>query len=531
MEGTRVQLQQDIMDWLDGDYDSDRLWMHGAAGSGKSAVAQSIAETCAKKRSLAAAFFFNFRHTETDNHARFIPTIAYQLAQSIPSTRAFIGEVVSKDVLILKKGFKVQLEALLLKPLAQARELNPDEQWPHVIIIDGLDECKEKVEQAAILTALHERTKSPTFPFRIIIVSRPEIQMRKYFSGIGNSRTFTIDLNGEEYNVEPDLDIFLRVSFDSIRRENHIEGEWPGENAIVELKSRATGQFVYADTVVKYVGDDTRQPKEHLKEVMDLRANPGEKHPLSPLYALYDNILRRCADPKGSALAIRSVNERVTVRELAAEFNALFYFTPDSWARIFDNLHSLLFIPEYTDAKSKYKIRHKSLIDFLKSKESTKDMYFSEKTVNTGMAVKFLQLFERKCLEFGAVVRLADNCIGYSSESSRQNASNVVKYMLPLQNIFFSWALSKSDLKDSRLVQLLGSIDVASCVLPDGDNKFHQNDLNRLWSAVHHKDLGVSEANSNLIRKCLLCFHLVLLPGTSVLHFDVGLSVESGAQG
>ncbi|TFK25088.1 hypothetical protein FA15DRAFT_668792 [Coprinopsis marcescibilis] len=55
MEGTRVQLQEDLMSWLYGTHRSarrtDRLWMLGAAGSGKSSIAQSIAETCAERKS------------------------------------------------------------------------------------------------------------------------------------------------------------------------------------------------------------------------------------------------------------------------------------------------------------------------------------------------------------------------------------------------------------------------------------------------------------------------------------------------
>lgn len=42
---TRVAVIQDILDWLD-DLESPKLvmWVHGAAGAGKSAIAQTIAQ-------------------------------------------------------------------------------------------------------------------------------------------------------------------------------------------------------------------------------------------------------------------------------------------------------------------------------------------------------------------------------------------------------------------------------------------------------------------------------------------------------
>ncbi|TFK25097.1 hypothetical protein FA15DRAFT_703955 [Coprinopsis marcescibilis] len=402
MEGTRVQLQEDFMSWVYGTHRSarrtDRLWMLGAAGSGKSSIAQSIAETCAEKKILAATFFFSFRSQETNNHARFIPTIAYQVALAIPSTREFIAAAIVKDVAIVKRSLKAQIDALILQPLAQAREKHPDELWPYVIIIDGLDECEDEEQQAAILNILHECINTPQFPFRIVIASRPESEMRKYFGGLGSSRTHRIDLN-EDYNVEPDLEIFFGVSFALIRTKNLIQDEWPAEEDVAELISRASGQFAYASTVVEYVKDKSRQPKERLRQVLGIHSDATQEHPLSPLYALYDSILRKCPDPKESALAIRLVNDTLIFPKApvaAAIHNTLLGYGVDAWARAFDNLHSLLFIPEYDDFSAEYKIRHKSLLDFLQSEEHAKDLYFSETAAQTVTAIRFIRMFERK---------------------------------------------------------------------------------------------------------------------------------------
>ncbi|TFK25090.1 hypothetical protein FA15DRAFT_668794 [Coprinopsis marcescibilis] len=434
MEGTRVQLQEDFMSWVYGTHHSaqqtDRLWMLGAAGSGKSSIA----------------------------HAR-----------------EFIAAAMVKDVAVVKRSLKAQVDALLLQPLAQAREKHPDELWPHVIIIDGLDECEDEEQQAAILGALHECVKSPQFPFRIIIASRPEPKMRKYFSGTGKSRTHFVDIN-EHYDVVPDLDVFFSVSFALIREENHIQDDWPAKEDVAELISRASGQFAYASTVVEYVKDKSRRPKERLQDVLNIQSDATKEHPLSPLYALYDSILRKCPDPKESALAIRIINKMAFTSRSAGIYNALLDYEVDVWARVFDNLHSLVFIPEYNDFETNYKIRHKSLIDFLSSEKHAKDLYFSHPAINSDICIRFFRMFER-----------------FSSASARANANPRVLAALSLDNTRFTGYLLHSDRKNPHLMQLLRNTDVSSCILLDKDGGLiHHYELNRIWTAVHHRDLGCS---------------------------------------
>ncbi|TFK28258.1 hypothetical protein FA15DRAFT_652917 [Coprinopsis marcescibilis] len=475
--GTRVQLQKDFMSWLYGTHVSadwsDRLWMLGAAGSGKSSIAQSIAETCAEEKILAATFFFSFRSQKTNNYARFIPTIAYQIALAIPSTREFIAAAIVKDVAIVDKSLKAQIDALILQPLAQAREKHPYELWPHVIIIDGLDECEDEEQQAAILSTLHKCTNTPQFPFRIIIASRPESEMRKYFGGLGSSRTHRIDLN-EDYDVEPDLEIFFDVSFALIRTKNLIQDEWPAKEDVAELISRASGQFAYASTVVEYVKDKSRRPKERLRAVLNIQSDTAKEHPLSPLYALYDSILRKCADPKESALAIRIIRGEVFISPSAGIYNALLDYGVDVWARVFDNLHSLVFIPEYDDFKTGYKIRHKSLIDFLSSKTHAKDLYISDRAVSSDVCIRFLRMFER-----------------FNPVSAGANANLQVLPELAIGKNNFPGYLLYSDRKNLDLVQLLRTTSVSSCILLSKGGRVHQK-LNRIWAAVHHRDLGCS---------------------------------------
>jgi len=60
------------------------------------------------------------------------------------------------------------------------------------------------------------------------------------------------------YNISPllvdhDITLFLKVNFEQIRDELHMEAEWPGNEVIVKLV-RSTGSFfIWAATACRFV--------------------------------------------------------------------------------------------------------------------------------------------------------------------------------------------------------------------------------------------------------------------------------------
>ncbi|TFK30306.1 hypothetical protein FA15DRAFT_207352 [Coprinopsis marcescibilis] len=374
-ERTREKLQSDVNAWITRPMNASApdniLWLQGAAGSGKSAIAQSIAESCEEQGILAATFFFSYLSNQRDNHSRFVSTLAYQLALKIPHARQFVGEAVVTDASAVTKGIKLQMETLILRPLDKARDKSQGAPWPNfVIIIDGLDECQNEKEQSAILEVIFNALTSGRFPFRLLIASRPETEMRKFFSGIARSRTWSIDLN-TDYDVEPDIDIYLRASFRLIHAKHQIQGVWPHDEDIAKLVENASGQFVYASTVIKYVDDPARQPQAHLEEVLVLQDSREGEHPLSPLHTLYSSILAKCADPKETVFGLRVIGEVGEMVTAASSVNEFIRCGPQELRRLFDKVHSLLYVPPpYEVHEHNYKLHHKSLVDFLGMKES-----------------------------------------------------------------------------------------------------------------------------------------------------------------
>lgn len=250
----------------------------------------SVADSCQKGGFLAATFFFSSFSGSPDRRLkrRLITTLAYQLQQH-PSLAHNVGKrvlnAVGADPGLFDKALKDQMDELVLNPLrrCKGRYGTSGPLAPMVIIIDGLDECevyqhheptqpKRKIprtkedDQEEILSILFEAIEDQVFPFRVIIASRPERHIRRVFSGKsthsnrGIARELFLD---EKYNPDADITLFFQSKFAQIRRQHdHLPPTWPGDDVIALLVKNASGQFVYAATVIGFVQTPSSPPQD-----------------------------------------------------------------------------------------------------------------------------------------------------------------------------------------------------------------------------------------------------------------------------
>ncbi|KAJ7730303.1 hypothetical protein B0H16DRAFT_1733821 [Mycena metata] len=78
---TRISIQRSIQSWVEDGGAPSVMWLYGPAGAGKSAIAQTMAEKWAQRKTLAAAFFFARWRTGGSSGKTLFPTVAYQLHQ------------------------------------------------------------------------------------------------------------------------------------------------------------------------------------------------------------------------------------------------------------------------------------------------------------------------------------------------------------------------------------------------------------------------------------------------------------------
>ena len=282
-----------IQDWADFKIDKAFImWLYGAAGAGKSAIARTIAEILHGRKKLLATFFFS-RGDPSRNHIKsVVATLAYNIAVCVPESRPLIELVVDGDPHILKRNLAHQLIYLILDPL---RKLSSQGiTFPSLIVIDGLDECLMADEQSALLLAISNTMTGYDLPIKFLIASRPEVAISTFFdSGFAAEHTIRHSLEDSPQS-NADVRHFLLAKFDEVKRTHrlraHLPVDWPTQEAINILLYRSSGLFIYPATIVKYVCSRSHHPVDRLNVILGLHPRNGDL-PFAQLDALYKHIV------------------------------------------------------------------------------------------------------------------------------------------------------------------------------------------------------------------------------------------------
>jgi len=297
---TRVAVLQKIMDWI---HRTDRqtlykyiLWLTGAAGAGKSSIAQSIIELCLLEGLVIASFFFSRTDISRNHGGNFVATLAYQIFFSIPTTQRAIEAAIDQDPLIFKRSLDHQFDVLIVQPLCAFYNSvdTSDPACYRLIVIDGLDECIDRGTQQQILMMLCNAIRRFGLPIIFLLASRPEHEINSVFNSKAMDGVFVRLFLDDTYSPDDDIRTFLQDKFDEIK-ENHpfrrqLPQVWPTPEVLERLIQKSSGQFIYAATVIRYVQSLRHRPNHRLDVIMGLRPAQGEL-PFAELDALYMFIL------------------------------------------------------------------------------------------------------------------------------------------------------------------------------------------------------------------------------------------------
>jgi hypothetical protein len=380
------------MDWIRKKIDTDTfiMWLYGAAGAGKTAIAQTIAELCEEHKLLLASFFFFRADSLRSNSKQLVATIAYQVAVVIPGVRPFMDAAIDNDPHLLSRTFITQFTALIVNPLEHLFETSVGEHTdlPYLIIIDGLDECMDGT-QVQILDMIFAIGKRSKFPLSFLVASRPELEIS---AAMGNGKIregltrLPLDADITSHN---DIRRLLQDKFDEIRLTHPIRldlcSSWPSSEDIDTLVSKSSGQFIYASTVVKFVSSRRHRPDHRLEIILDLRPK-GKDLPFAELDALYRYVLSSVED---TTTTIDIIATALTLRfkpTIAALTGILDLSPSDIKLRLID-LGSLV---EY-EAYGNLNILHASLGDFLFDESRSQELYIDHRSIHTKVAQAFLR--------------------------------------------------------------------------------------------------------------------------------------------
>jgi len=239
VKGTRGCVLQRLEDWLHNEPDEPILWLHGDAGTGKSAIAQTFAEVCFADGILGASFFCS-RESHGRNNTRYIlPTLAFQLAHRYPRFREELLKLLRSNPGVGLESLNSQMDKLIVGPF-EATQIQP------LVIIDALDECNSRGGHSTrrFLSSLFKHVNGiPNVKF--FITGRPEDAI--FTLGRGENVVRLQDV--ERSSVDADIKLCLRAWLrDYGRRATryNLPENWPRLDWIDELCSLAGGSFVDA---------------------------------------------------------------------------------------------------------------------------------------------------------------------------------------------------------------------------------------------------------------------------------------------
>jgi hypothetical protein len=370
--------------------------LSGFAGSGKSAVVQSIAEKYAGQHRLAASFFFSRKEILRRKAHGFFPTLACQLLVFAPSIKPALLDALDADATIPTKVLLEQARRLLQEPIVSSPTSFPD---PVLIVVDSLDECDDVNMANEIVHLLTGILQQCPWPLKVLFTSRAEPHIVQTFQH-SELHNMTRSLQLQDFGVDDDIRTYLRHSFTGIRESinamsmNDHPLPWPSEDEIEMIVQKAAGLFIFATTVVKYIGLGYGSPNSQLQAVLQVlqnRASPESPLVHSPLDTLYLDVLRRMPDAEKVRLVLGLVV--FAFRPLSTRgLNDLLWKLQFDASYIVSNLRSVLVISgSDIESEGSVLIYHTSFRDFLTSSHRSQE-YFVDPVV-------FHSTLARACLE------------------------------------------------------------------------------------------------------------------------------------
>ncbi|KAH0834947.1 hypothetical protein J3R83DRAFT_10641 [Lanmaoa asiatica] len=288
IEGTRIELLARITSWVDESDQKPICWLNGRPGSGKSAVSQTIAEKYASQKRLAASFFFSRRDLERRTTQHVVPTLTSQLFAFLPSIRPAVITALENDYMLPMKVLREQMEKLLLEPLSTTTE-TPD--GPLLIVVDALDECDDESLVSELVALLALLSRGTLLPLRLLITSRSEPWLQSQFHQPDIS-ALTLSLDIYTFSAEADIRSFLRRALDDTYDQHlqvmtEVPRPWPSSDELERIVNKAGGLFIFALTVVKFVGDRMHNPVERLQAILGDKASVSAGSAYADLDSLY----------------------------------------------------------------------------------------------------------------------------------------------------------------------------------------------------------------------------------------------------
>jgi len=415
MEGTRVQLLDDVQSLVLSRTLAHIVWIVGMAGTGKTSIALTLCRRLAELPSvlLGGTFFCSRSAGEIDqtDARRIIPTLSVVLSRRVRGYAQALAAELRNDPDLASKIASVQVEHLLLKPLESVETL--DRQI--IFVIDALDECADQNQLAELIDALAEfRSRQPV---KFLFTSRPEMHIRH--TSITDTRLSSIIhlWTVDHHVVTSDIRLYLERSLEKVSKSSI----WYTADDLDELAVLSAGLFIFASTALAYIlgRRDVPGRSERLRTVKNQYSTSALA--TGPLDRMYSLVLTQASNPnvyepteldetRRIVAVILSARAPLTVKALAD----LLGLSPEHLRGALNELHAVVFVPEQ-DHVGELRTLHASFGDFIFTR-APEDIRIGKELGHNELA--------RACLER---MSAEDLCFNISRSSSSYKPNPEVK--------------------------------------------------------------------------------------------------------
>lgn len=496
------------------------LWLQGAAGAGKTALAQTICECLVRTRHLGASFFFSRTAHDRgrDDPSYLFTTIAHQLSLALPHLAPYIEDAILRDPAVVDKTPAIQFLKLVLEPLCR---LSESERRPMAIVVDGLDECPDENAQVQLIESIGYSMNEGTHQVSFIITSRPSPRICSVFARAPLSdQTYTISL-AQSMDMDRDIRAYLSSRFMDIREDPRhrsamasVPPTWPGEDVISHLVETSSGLFLYAATVVKFIDDPGSRPAERLSLITSL-LSASATHPKANLDTLYSCVLSLAPDSQrmvnilGTIIAMRDNVRRLQLtwgpgRDTLSIAENLLDMQEDDGYMALRSIHSLVIVnepaigskdeqDEAEDDPTEYaagghieavRFYHRSFVEFLCDRSRAGEYFIDMIKLNARLAIgclrrlETLSLLPRSRINDGEPRFCADHLDYVNTDF------NAVSVTWGYSLLHWTAHVTASDPSDKVLLQALQDFDILGCYIAahanEGTNSGVVIDMKRL---------------------------------------------------
>ncbi|CAG9980522.1 unnamed protein product [Clonostachys byssicola] len=282
-QGTRTNLINQVLAWVDSDNSKTIFWLNGMAGTGKSTIARTISQELADKNKLGASFFFKRGEGDRGRATFFFPTIATQLARQIPSLAPFVRNEVEADPSINNKALSDQFDSLIVKPIQRLPKAS--QRQTLAIVVDALDECDYLDNVKRIIHLLSQVKNFSHICLKAFVTSRPELPIQLGFNDIVGEYTDLLLQDIPKPIIENDITVFLehelaviRLDYNKARPNRPLPPSWPGPEQIQRLVEMAIPLFIFAATVCRFIQDRRLGgPRDQLERILKRQGDQKSK--------------------------------------------------------------------------------------------------------------------------------------------------------------------------------------------------------------------------------------------------------------